>query len=197
MFNKKIFSTVFLSCFFAVGYAQALSASYTTDYSRLLYKYAKNGYISGFKRISSRYGVDVKNIDGDTALCYAISNNDPKTYKILLQEGSKSRSYCMQRIKSTKLARFERSLYEYENTAIGMHHTNGSLLTRPKIAAKAFEIDTAKTGFVLGTVALIGGGVALAAGGGSGGGTNESTSGSGDDTGAELPPEFDPSIPCE
>lgn len=189
MLNKKILIfTLGLFCFFAIEAKSGPVINYqATDYSKLLYIYTSNANVSGSRRISLRYGIDVMGPDGNTAVCHAINNNDPKTYKMLISMGAKSQNYCMKKANIITRTRFTKSLNEYEATTAGAYHDGGSLLTKAKYARPEETMSIAsKVGIGAGVVAVIGG-VAAAAGGGGGGGSS-----SGSDN--EKP---EPEIPCE
>ena len=175
MFNKKIFISIFCGLFIFSSNVKALNNS-NINYSLRIYKYATQKNIIEFKNASNKHGIDIMDINGDTALCHAINNNDPKTYKFLIKEGAKSKKYCMQKVKKSKLRTFEKTLYAYENNYSETLKSGGLLPPVSGVYNDRGLSLSAKTGIALGTVALIGGGVAAASGGGGGG--SDTSSGS-------------------
>ena len=82
---KKIFISIFCGLFIFSSNVKALNNS-NIDYSFRIYKYATQKNITEFKNAINKHGIDIMNINGDTALCHAINNNDPKTYKFLIKD---------------------------------------------------------------------------------------------------------------
>ena len=174
MFNKKICLLVLSGiCLFA-PYANANVA--TDGYARTIYLYASTSNVSGIQRLTNNYGIDALDKNGNTALCYAINNNDIKTYKALMKMGAKSHNYCMKKLSKTAKQSFEKSLNAYEMSTTGRYNEHGTLLTRTKIAEPSTLSTSTKFGIGLGAVALVGGAVAAAGGGGGGGGSGSDSS---------------------
>ncbi len=199
MLNKKILSAVLTGFCFVPTLTNAYNA--TPEYARMIYLYAAQSNTSGVARISRYYGIDIMDKNGNTALCHAISNNDPKAYHTLIKMGSKSEKYCMDRVNFFAKNRFENSLAEYADSITGAQNETGSLLSRTKIPEKEGLSPAAKLSLRAGTIALIGTGIALAAGGGGGGGSGGSDSDSDNNGGGDILPEdgYTPehNIPCE
>ena len=68
---------VFLSLFFVFcGFSACFGASNATD----VYMLAQTKNTTALKSVES---IDLVDLDGDTALCYAIKNNDVDAYNLL------------------------------------------------------------------------------------------------------------------
>lgn len=195
MLNKKILSAVLTGFCFVPTLTNAYNA--TPEYARMIYLYAAQSNTSGVARISRYYGIDIMDKNGNTALCHAINNNDPKAYHTLIKMGSKSEKYCMDRANFFAKNRFENSLAEYADSITGVQNETGSLLSRTKIPEKEGLGPATKLALKAGGVTLVGAGIAFAIGGSGGGGGGSS---SGSDTDITVPddgstPEHN--IPCE
>ena len=214
MLNKKIFISALLGFYLTAPLAKAYAPS--QEYARMIYIYAAKSNTSGLKRISKRFGIDVMDPNGDTALCHAIKSNDVKTYKYLTKLGAKSKEYCLNKANFLARRRFEQTLFAYENSTAGAYNETGSLISRTKMPDPEGMGPATKLGLQLGAVALVGGGVAaIAGGGGGGGGSGGSSSGGGGGGGSggdepdigDLPynnvpveernPAEETNIPCE
>ena len=172
MLNKKIFASLLAcSCIVASNTKAQLYSP-----AHLIYTYASSSNIVGAKRISDKYGIDMMDVRGDTALCHSMKQKDAKTYKILMSMGAKSNDYCL-----AKNPKFKKVLAEYDATTRGAYHNSGTLLSRPRTITPEVGISTsAKVGWTLGGIALVGGGIAAAAGGGGGGSSSSSSSSGGE-----------------
>lgn len=174
MFIKKIFILIISGILFFIPYVNA-SSTYS-EHAKTIYIYATKLNTAGIKRLIKTYGIDTLDSNDNTALCYAIQNNDIKTYKALIKMGAKSHQYCFNKISENKRISFNNAMTEYEASAVGKYNEHGTLLTRTKIAETEEVSSSTKFGIGLGTIALVGGGVAAIAGGGGGGGSSSTSS---------------------
>ncbi len=192
MLNKKIFISTLYAFLFVTSLCYA--NTFITQHARMIYIYASKANISGLRRVTGNYGIDTMDTNGDTAVCYAIKNNDVKTYKALAKMGAKSQQYCLDRTNYLTKKRFEKSLAEYDATTVGVYNERGTLLTRTKYAEPEKLSTASKVGLGVGAIALIGGGVAAASGGGGGGSSGKSNKAPNSQLPSDLPEN---NISCE
>ncbi len=162
---------------------QSLSASQ-------VYRQASMGTVQSLRALRS-LGTGVDNIDrkGNTALCQAISAHDYRTYNILRQAGANIQHPCVKRIPSESIQKFNTGysnwIREIRLAKAAKISAGTEYVEEVTVATETGLSTGAKVAIGVGALAVIGGGVALAVGGGGGGGSSGSDNANGGNGGSD------------
>ena len=168
----------FLTYMCAVLLMSSSAFSYYGGYSAYeLYQLAASGNIRSLQDAArSGSGVNATDSNGQTAICYAITNRDYVAYRNLAMLHADEHPSCVKQI----------SKHDYEDFKRGYELRGG------KISSSLFSFSGSTAAWTIAGVAAVGAGVAVAAGGGGGGG-----GGSSDTPEPTPPPTPTPTEECK
>ena len=155
------FSTLFRSftiLSFMLGMADVSSAAVGAYPMQQIYQVASKGTrkaLNALKSLSSSQ-LDVTDRSGNTAVCQAVLSHNYKAFNLLKQAGANLRPKCIQNIPSEELRAFNRDY------AVWARSVNATA-SRQRQNGFRSEQTPAYTPYIVGGLALVGGGIALAA----------------------------------
>lgn len=161
-FNKVVCLSTAVSFSFAIMFPYSAKANNLAPLSfRKMYSLAQNGDVEAL-RASVRRGmnIDVVTPDGDTGLCIAAKRHDSYTYNSFRAAGANPHHPCVQNIDDYD---------EFVNSSKAVPVTAAPREAFSKVGGESYSISP-RTWWILGGLAVIGAGVAIAVGHGGGGG---------------------------
>lgn len=163
IFKRTLLFWGLLSICWGARTPEVLASSFRPD---VIYKQARSGNLDYLRRLSRYRGaIDFKDMQGNTAYCLALGNNDKEALALLKKYGANSSQKCAKDANERRKARYKRQA-----------ERNYQAKPRFKESAGFFENDSTYYWTAAGVIAA-GAGVAALAGGGGGGKDSSHVSG--------------------